>query len=43
MNKHNRDKEVKKDCTPKKFAAGGVAKIRHEQSNKDGTPKSPKK
>lgn len=30
-----------KDC--QKFAAGGVAKIRHEEANADGTPKKMKK
>lgn len=46
MNKNNRDGKkstAKKDCGMKGYAAGGVAKIRHEQSNKDGSPKAPKK
>ena len=29
-----------KACAPKKMAAGGVAKLRHEQSNKDGSQKA---
>lgn len=32
-----------KDCCPKKFAAGGVAKIRHEQATADGKQKMMKK
>ncbi|HVX00755.1 MAG TPA: hypothetical protein VHA52_10030 [Candidatus Babeliaceae bacterium] len=33
--------DSKRECSSLKFAAGGVAKIRHNQSTASGAPKSP--
>ena len=42
MRPYKKGGSVKK-TTCKKFAAGGVAKIRHGEATKSGKPKSPKK